>query len=504
MDEPMTRFERRLESALKDYVECPDLAWEADRVVADVTARARVSAPPRPRWLLPARLATVAVVILAVGLTAVVSVRLVDQSIGGSYPALAVVNGADYRLGLGRSMQIDASDLTPYARVESGSGLRQMADPTAFSLTGVDPLAVLVVRSAPGLSDDNGPYGEFLILWGPTDPYPEICAYVEPGDPASPTECLSATPGAATEAPSTSVPLPTLDPSLIAVPTQEPEPAGSPRPCPAALIEGTLVPDERWGMIIEDVDGLTRKVLWPHGYAARQDGSRLALLDGGGSIVAFEGDLVRIGGGEAGSNGTWLGCGGITVVTRASVPDPLNTLERSDLFWDALASGAETQQQWPTLAEVVEVSDLVVRGRVTDIRPDPTVAGPGIQFVLTTIAIEEVLKGVPESREAGTIEIEWWLDNDAEVAGLRTQIPDHEALFFLFNQGLVAERLGYPEDVEEYRYQYTEVNGAQGTLRDIERTARSIFDEGGDWFPEGFDGGPYRELLQQARRASGQ
>lgn len=114
-------------------------------------------------------------------------------------------------------------------------------------------------------------------------------------------------------APVPSVAQPTVDPSVVGVPTQAPEPSGSPRPCPAALIEGALVTDERWGLVIEDADGLRRKILWPHGYAARV-GSRLALLDASGSIVAYEGDLVRVGGGETGSSGTWLGCGGITVV----------------------------------------------------------------------------------------------------------------------------------------------------------------------------------------------
>lgn len=182
----------------------------------------------------------------------------------------------------------------------------------------------------------------------------------------------------------------------------------------------------------------------------------------------------------------------------------LSSLERSDLFWDALALGAEAQPQWYTLPEVVEVSDLVVRGRVTDIRPGRAVAGPEIQFVLTTVVIEEVLTGTPETREEGTIEIEWWLDKDAELADLSTLIPDHEALFFLVNQGLIAERAGHPEDVEQYRYQYTEINGAQGTLRDIEGTARSIYDDGNDWFPEEFDGHPYRDLVRSVRQAAGE
>jgi hypothetical protein len=87
--------------------------------------------------------------------------------------------------------------------------------------------------------------------------------------------------------------------SVVVVPTQGPEPAGTPGPCPSALIEGTLVADERWGSHLRDTDGLTRKVLWPYGHVARPDGSRLALLDAVGSLVAYEGDLVRIGRGQS-------------------------------------------------------------------------------------------------------------------------------------------------------------------------------------------------------------
>ncbi len=39
MDEPMNRFEQRLESALRDYVERPESSWEPAAVVADVTSR---------------------------------------------------------------------------------------------------------------------------------------------------------------------------------------------------------------------------------------------------------------------------------------------------------------------------------------------------------------------------------------------------------------------------------------------------------------------------------
>lgn len=106
----------------------------------------------------------------------------------------------------------------------------------------------------------------------------------------------------------------TADPSLVAVPTQKPQPAGTPRGCWTAVIEGTLVADERWGLALREArGGSVIRVLWPYGFAARRAGGGLVLLDASGSVVAHEGDRVSLGGGEAGAD-TWLACAGIRVV----------------------------------------------------------------------------------------------------------------------------------------------------------------------------------------------
>jgi hypothetical protein len=83
----------------------------------------------------------------------------------------------------------------------------------------------------------------------------------------------------------------------------------------AALIEGVLVADARWGIALRDSGGEpVRQVIWPHGFAGRVDGGRLALVDASGRVVAHVGDQVRIGGGETGSDGAWLACGDTVVV----------------------------------------------------------------------------------------------------------------------------------------------------------------------------------------------
>jgi hypothetical protein len=104
----------------------------------------------------------------------------------------------------------------------------------------------------------------------------------------------------------TASPSPTA--TLIAVLTTPPP---SPQACMSALLTGVLVADERWGIAVEDGAGRVVKVIWPSGYAARQDGTRLVLIDTehGDAVVAREGDLVGVGGGFAGDEEDgWLAC----------------------------------------------------------------------------------------------------------------------------------------------------------------------------------------------------
>jgi len=118
---------------------------------------------------------------------------------------------------------------------------------------------------------------------------------------------------AASPSPS-AAPTGTPQPGVIALRTQAPQPGETPAACPAALIEGVLVRDAQSSVGLRDAQGLIRQVIWPNGYFARDDGGRLSVRDGSGNVVAHEGDRVSIGGGEIDANGTWLGCGGTTVL----------------------------------------------------------------------------------------------------------------------------------------------------------------------------------------------
>jgi len=101
---------------------------------------------------------------------------------------------------------------------------------------------------------------------------------------------------------------------LIAVPTQTEGPLVQvgPQACPAALLEGELVPDEEFGFVVAHPDGLSSPVTWPYGYVAR-DAERRELLDETGRVVAREGDQVALGGGEGQQGPGFVVCGQLDV-----------------------------------------------------------------------------------------------------------------------------------------------------------------------------------------------
>jgi hypothetical protein len=99
---------------------------------------------------------------------------------------------------------------------------------------------------------------------------------------------------------------------LIAVPTSPPTGLLGPTACPAALLEGELVADDEFGFVVAHADGFSSAVTWPHGYVAR-DAPRRELLDGSGRVVAREGDLVALGGGEGSAGPGFVVCGQLEV-----------------------------------------------------------------------------------------------------------------------------------------------------------------------------------------------
>jgi hypothetical protein len=97
------------------------------------------------------------------------------------------VDGRIYDVGVGRWLDEATLDVTEYGPITALN--EPVLEPIAYALEGVDPQAILLIRS--DRTDDLGPMGPFMILYGPrSDPLPEaLCRFADASDPQYPTEC---------------------------------------------------------------------------------------------------------------------------------------------------------------------------------------------------------------------------------------------------------------------------------------------------------------------------
>jgi hypothetical protein len=91
----------------------------------------------------------------------------------------------------------------------------------------------------------------------------------------------------------------------FAIVTQPAPPPGTPQPCMAALLEGTLEGDRERGLAVRiDGHGLVI-VAWPFGFRGNM-GPPVALLDAHRAVVATVGEPISLGGGFVG--GRFIAC----------------------------------------------------------------------------------------------------------------------------------------------------------------------------------------------------
>jgi hypothetical protein len=82
--------------------------------------------------------------------------------------------------------------------------------------------------------------------------------------------------------------------------------------CPAALLEGELLPDDADGFLVRHESGAVTAVVWPDGYSVR-DAEVRELLDPDGRVVARERQFVSLGGGMTADDSAFVVCGPFTV-----------------------------------------------------------------------------------------------------------------------------------------------------------------------------------------------
>lgn len=155
-------------------------------------------------------------------------------------------------------------------------------------------LAVVVVASQVPFGPSGGereqrsaaPYGDDDVITGPSSDVSPTAAPT--GDGSEPVVTLE--PGS-----STPPPVRPSDGPSVAIPTLAPDEASDGALLPSIRLAGdpTLDGGCLWGI---DASGFTVSVVWPHGYRALFDPVRL--IDTDGTVVAVEGDLLDLGGGE--------------------------------------------------------------------------------------------------------------------------------------------------------------------------------------------------------------
>lgn len=172
--EPMTDFEQRLAASLREYAETATPVPYAESAAKSATRRMPLLAAA------------------AVALLMVVGVGVLQfASMSASRPAEVRVDGRTYAISIARSLALGEDDVTAIGDVETSEGYL-FADSTAYAVDGVDPNDALVARVAPGLADDGGPYGDWILLI--RGEIQALCPYFDPVSPSTPAQCRGTTP----------------------------------------------------------------------------------------------------------------------------------------------------------------------------------------------------------------------------------------------------------------------------------------------------------------------
>lgn len=117
-----------------------------------------------------------------------------------------------------------------------------------------------------------------------------------------------------------------------------------------------------------------------------------------------------------------------------------------------------------------------------------------------TFAVEEILKGQPETQLEGTINVQ---SNPVSDRQLVQQVPTHRHLLFLFYTPSFLERLGRPlEEQNLYRYDYMPMHGIQAVIRDISGTTRVLDARNPNRFPAVLEGLPFDVVVETVRQAA--
>ncbi len=184
--------------------------------------------------------------------------------------------------------------------------------------------------------------------------------------------------------------------------------------------------------------------------------------------------------------------------TSPPIELPETEWERSIFFWDAI-TGGEHPEEFRSLEESVTGADLIVVGHFTDMRFDEMVSGFGV--TRSTITIDEVIRGDPQTQIPGTITLQGIRVRHPDV--VETLMPTLPHLLFLYYVPWNIERDGLPpEDQAEELYDYTVIGGTQGVVLDVDGVARALDPRNPARFPGMFEGQSFETVVEATRQAA--
>ncbi len=184
--------------------------------------------------------------------------------------------------------------------------------------------------------------------------------------------------------------------------------------------------------------------------------------------------------------------------TKSPTPTiPRTQIERSIQFWREI-TGGEHPEEIGSLAQAALDADLIVVGKFSALRFGDNVFD--FEVTRSTIEIEQVLKGEPQTETAGTITLQGMPAPDPQFA--QALMPEHRHLLFLHYVPWKLEREGLPpEDQEEELYDYTVLSGTQGVVLDIDGFARALDPRNPARFPGMLEGESFDAVVEATRHA---
>lgn len=197
-----------------------------------------------------------------------------------------------------------------------------------------------------------------------------------------------------------------------------------------------------------------------------------------------------------------------------TVPTPVagERLAESDAFWDTWSDFPfdGTTPEADSLQDDVDLAHLVVRGHITDIyigeewllAPEAGTA----QLAYARVAIGEVLKGTPASRNPGFVEVYLGHSSASYLDELRADLPQHDSVWFLLHDVTVRPRTPANES-EIAPFAYFPLNDLQGVLRNINGKVKIIHPDwteeipamGPNHFPLALQNASFEGLVQRLR-----